>query len=58
MPSPPIGVYLTTIASQPALRQRQGKPYLKGMETTLVILMRCRIYPTNLASKEDTFHFL
>lgn len=25
MPSPPIQVFLTTIASQPALRQRQGQ---------------------------------
>jgi len=30
MPSPPIQLFLTTIASQPALRQRQGKPLLNA----------------------------
>ena len=25
MPSPPVQIFLTTIASQPALRQRQGE---------------------------------
>ncbi|KAI0330598.1 hypothetical protein GY45DRAFT_1434583 [Cubamyces sp. BRFM 1775] len=31
MPSPPIQVFLTTIASQPALRQRQDKQQLPGI---------------------------
>ncbi|KAK2461648.1 hypothetical protein APHAL10511_006111 [Amanita phalloides] len=64
MPSPPISVFLTTIASQPALRQRQGDltwPLSRLFDTELYIEYLLRILQVkkipfssyDLASDED-----
>jgi hypothetical protein len=58
---PPIQVFLTTIASQPALRQRQGrKSFIASFEQLLIgYAFDChRVHPTNIASEENTLYIV
>lgn len=56
MPSPPIQLFLTTIASQPALRQRQGEITIKQFAQSLMTPFRVPI--TRSSSQKDTFYFI
>jgi len=63
MPSPPIAIFLTTIASQAALRQRQGMfSRLSQRAGTKVVAFEAdqdnRISSSYSPSKEDSVHIL
>ena len=56
MSSPPIQVFLTTIASQASLRKRQGWPVFTAYDKPTS--HPHRVYIANLASSQDTLHIL
>ncbi|KAH9486604.1 hypothetical protein JR316_0000669 [Psilocybe cubensis] len=53
MPSPPITLYMTTIASQPVLRQRQGKAFPRPKEPRLERAKKIPFNTYDLASDEE-----
>lgn len=57
MPSPPIALYLTTIASQPALRQRQGS-FENPTPGYIYLDKSYRIHLAYLTGQEDPFHIV
>jgi len=58
MPSPPIQVFLTTIASQASLRQRQGG-WSNCIMSFLVLSVPCRrVHPTNIAGSQGYLYFI
>jgi hypothetical protein len=56
MLSPPIALFMTTIASQQALRKRQGLVNAKISQCEILMTIESRIYPSHLAGQENTLH--